>query len=277
MSQPAGVRLDQVAIVLHQPQIPENIGAAARAIRNMGLGELIVVAPKSLDMRRIKMMATRTGEAVVDRMTVYDDLPTALGPFGYVVCTTARLGGQRRAVLTPEALAREIAPVSDNNRVAIVFGPEDRGLANADIRYAHSLVNIPTAGLASLNLAQAVMVVCYELHKATRPEKAPFVPRLANRFELDAMYAQLADVLVRISYINPENPEYWVNNLRRFFNRFPLRAKEVAIIRGICRQIDWYGRKSHADGLRAGRAEAESISPAEAPPPADHPQTEEHS
>ena len=270
MTRPAGVRLDRVAIVLHQPQIPENIGAAARAIRNMGLGELIVVAPKSLDMRRIRMMATRTGEAVISAMTVHDDLPTALGPFGYVACTTARLGGQRQTVLTPEALAREIAPVSENNRVAIVFGPEDRGLANADIRYAHSLVNIPTAELASLNLAQAVMVVCYELQKATRPEKPPFVPRLASRFELDAMYAQLADVLVRISYINPENPEYWINNLRRFFNRYPLRAKEVAIIRGICRQIDWYGRKSHADGVRAERAEADDGHPV------NHSQKEEH-
>jgi tRNA/rRNA methyltransferase len=62
------------------------------------------------------------------------------------------------------------------------------------------------------------------------------------------MYEQLKDILVRISYINPENPDYWINNLRRFFSRLPLRAKEVSIIRGICRQIDWYGKKCYKDG-----------------------------
>jgi tRNA/rRNA methyltransferase len=246
-----GVRLDHIAIVLHRPQIPENIGAAARAMQNMGLRRLIVVAPENFEMARMRMMATHGGIGIVESMERRDDLPTALGPFNFVACTTARLGGQRRTVCSPAELARQLIPLSRENHIAIVFGPEDRGLSNEDIRYSHYLVNIPTAEFSSLNLAQAVMVVCYELFKAETREKSPFVPRLANRFELDAMYAQLADILVRISYINPENPEYWVNNLRRFFNRYPLRAKEVAIIRGICRQIDWYGNKRYNDGLEA--------------------------
>ncbi len=260
-----GVRLENVAIVLHRPQIPENIGAAARAMRNMGLRRLIVVAPENFEMRRVRMMATHGGLEIVDAMERQDDLTTALGPFNFVVCTTARLGGQRQTVVSPADLARTLIPLSRENRIAIVFGPEDRGLSNADIRYSHYLVNIPTAEFSSLNLAQAVMVVGYELFKAQLPEKSAFVPRLANRFELDAMYAQLADILVRISYINPENPEYWVNNLRRFFNRYPLRAKEVAIIRGVCRQIDWYGRKCYRDGVDSA---AEST-------PEDRPRKEE--
>lgn len=247
------IRRENIAIVLHRPQIPENIGAAARAMRNMGLRRLIVVAPENFDMARVRMMATQGGLEIVEAMERQDDLPTALGPFNFVACTTARLGGQRQTIISPADLAQQLIPVSQENRIAVVFGPEDRGLSNEDIRYSHYLVNIPTAEFSSLNLAQAVIVVCYELFKAQRREKTPFVPRLANRFELDAMYAQLADVLVRISYINPENPEYWINNLRRFFNRYPLRAKEVAIIRGICRQIDWYGKKCYKDGGDKGR------------------------
>jgi len=138
--------------------------------------------------------------------------------------------------------------VSERNRVALLFGPEDRGLTNEDIRHCHILVNIPTAGFSSLNLAQAVMVLCYEVFTASLEGKTDFVPRLATCNELEQMYRHLKEILVRISYINPENPDYWINGLRRFFNRLPLRAKEVNMIRGMCRQIDWYGRKSFEDG-----------------------------
>ena len=92
------------------------------------------------------------------------------------------------------------------------------------------------------------MVLCYSLYTATMDTKQEFAQRLANRHELDGMYEQLKDILVRISYINPENHDYWMNKLRLFFNRLNLRAREVSIIRGICRQIDWYGKKCRQDG-----------------------------
>lgn len=246
------VDLDRVAIVLHRPQIPENIGAAARAMKNMGLSRLIVVAPENYDPGRVRMMATHGGLDLVERIEFYEDLKTALAPFGFVACTTARMGSQRKNVRGPEELADQLIGVTENNEVAIVFGPEDRGLSNEDIRFSHCLVNIPTSDFASLNLAQAVLILCYALFRTGSGERKPFVPRLANRFELDAMYKQLADILVRISYINPENPDYWVNSLRQFFGRYHVRAKEVQIIRGICRQIDWYGGKRYRDGLADG-------------------------
>ena len=138
--------------------------------------------------------------------------------------------------------------LSRENTIAIVFGPEDRGLSNEDLRLCHELVNIPTAEFSSLNLAQAVMVICYELYTAGRPSGEPNAPRLATRHELDGMYDQLREILVRINYINPENPDYWMNKIRRFFTRLQLKAGEVSIIRGICRQIDWYGKKCHEEG-----------------------------
>lgn len=249
---PTRIDLSRVAIVLHRPRYPENIGAAARAMCNMGLAQLVVVAPERYEAEKALKLATHGARHIVDRMTTAEDLGTALAAFSFVVGTTARLGGQRRVYRRPEALAEALIPVSANNTIAIVFGPEDRGLSNEDIRLCHALVNIPTADFSSLNLAQAVMILCYELRRAAVAAPAEAVPRLANRFELDAMYDQLRDVLVRISFISHENPEYWMSRIRHFFSRMQLRARDVAILRGICRQIDWYGRKCHEDG-RQGR------------------------
>lgn len=249
---PAKINLANLAIVLHRPRYPENIGAAARAMRNMGLGRLLVVAPERYEAERALKLATHEARDLIDGLEVHDDLARALGEFQFVVGTTARLGGQRRVYSRPEVLARELIPVSRENRVALLFGPEDRGLSNEDIRLCHVLVNIPTADFSSLNLAQAVMILCYELHRAALTEPAAFTPRLATRFELDAMYAQLRDLLVRVSFISHDNPEYWMTRIRQFFTRVQLQARDVAIIRGICRQVDWYGRKCYEDG-RQGR------------------------
>jgi tRNA/rRNA methyltransferase len=253
----AKIDLTHVRVILHRPRYPENIGAAARAACNMGIGRLHIVQPENPVEDRIRMMATHAAGRVVDAMTVYDCLADALEDCHYVVGTTARLGGQRQVVLTPGAMARRLIPLSRENEIAVVFGPEDRGLTNEDLRLCHGLINIPTADFSSLNLAQAVMVVCYELFSAGDKETGPSAPRLATRHELDRMYAQLKDILVRISYINPENPDYWLNHIRHFFTRIQLRAREVSIVRGLCRQVDWYARKNYEDGLREGRRQRE--------------------
>jgi tRNA/rRNA methyltransferase len=245
------VNLANIAIVLVQPNISENIGAAARAICNMGLRRLIVVDPPRCDLTRVCKMATQAALDVVEEMEVFTGLDEALRDFGYVVGTTARLGGQRQVIRDPARLAEMLVPVSAENQVAILFGPEDRGLTNEDLRFCHLVATIPTADFSSLNLAQAVMVVCYELFRCSLETPKEFTPRLANRFELDAMYAQLKDVLMRICFINPANPDYFMNNLRHFGTRMQLRAKEVQIIRGICRQIDWYGKHCLEQGKKS--------------------------
>ena len=247
-------RRDQISIVLLNPRYPENIGAAARAMRNMGVERLIVVDPQNYDIEKVLKLSTHVASDVVENITFYPDLKTALSPFNFVVGTTARLGGQRQVVYSPRKLAETLVSISVENRIAILFGPEDRGLSNEDIRLCHVLVNIPTADFSSLNLAQAVMILCYEIVAAESDDGQGFVPRLAGRHELDGMYEQVKDVLVRISFINSENPDYWMNRLRHFFTRMRLRARDVKIIRGVCRQIDWYGKKCYADGVKAGQA-----------------------
>ncbi len=242
------VKLDNLAVVLHKPRLAENIGAAARAACNMGLSRLVVVQPEDLDEERMLKMATGPSAELIRSLEVYDDVAEALGHFHYIVGTTARLGGPyRQSPLHPRELARELVAISQHNTVALLFGPENWGLTNEELALCHALVTIPTAGFRSLNLAQAVLVMAYEVFLAREETPPRFVPRLANSFELEAMYAELQETLVKINYIGHQNPGLWMMRLRRFFSRHGLRASEVQVVRGICRQIDWYVRRRLED------------------------------
>lgn len=247
-----GVHRDNITIVLHRPRYPENIGSAARAMCNMGFSHLTVVDPGIWDEERIRRLATHAAGSVVDAIQRFDTLETALAPFGHVIGTTARTGGQRPVIKSPEVLSRNLIPLTQTNPVAILFGPEDRGLTNEDLKRCHQLVNIPTIDFTSLNLAQAVMVICYCLAAAVQSDFIAAAPRLAKRIELDQMYVELTKVLVEIGYMNPENPDYWMKRIRRFLTRISLRAGETNIIRGICRQVHRYGAVRYAEGLRDG-------------------------
>jgi tRNA/rRNA methyltransferase len=234
------VNLKNVAIVLVEPKAPENIGAVARAMNNMNMNRLIVVNPANPDRERMAKMATSHSMDILDSMTVSDDLRTALEPFQYIAGTTARVGSMRPALTTPRNLAMELISISQKNDAAILFGPEDKGLSNEHLQFCHTIINIPTSEFSSLNLAQAVMIVCYEIFQAIENKEAAKTHRLANSFELEGMYDHLKAVLTKIGFLNPQNPERWMWNVRRFLSRQPLRPMDVRVIRGICRQIDWY-------------------------------------
>ena len=254
------VCLENVAIVLFRPQIPENIGATARVACNMGLSRLYVVEPSSLDQERMRAMATPAAAHLLDSMAVYDDLLTALGHFQYVVGTTARPGGIRKELQSPREMAVRLIDLSQHNNIALLFGPENFGLTNRELPYCHTLVTIPTGECASLNLAQAVMVLAYELLVA-RTDTPRYEPRLANTRELETMYAMLQETLVKIDFISHQNPEHWMLNVRRLFNRHGLRAREAQVIKGICRQIVWYVRTRLAEGTKDREAGDQGLVP----------------
>lgn len=240
------IKLENIAIVLVEPQIPENIGSVARAMNNMGLKKLIVVNPGNYDISIVMKTATHNSINILEEMEILDNLLDAIGPYNYVVGTTARIGARRPALTTPRKLARDLINLSQENKVAILFGREDWGLTNEQLKYCHTILNIPTANLASINLAQAVMIICYEIYMMNIEEDSVLspIPRLANKFELEGMYEHLKRALIKIGFIDPKNPEHWMLNIRRLLSRYPLQARDVQIIRGICRQIEWYAKQT---------------------------------
>jgi tRNA/rRNA methyltransferase len=209
----------------------------------MGIKHLIIVDPLNCDLTKILRMATHFATNIIENMVLFEDLETALAPFQYVVGTTARVGSRRPTIANPREVAERLVAISQENRIALLFGPEDAGLTNAELGLCHAVVTIPTAEFPSLNLSQALMVLCYEVFMASKSDTTHFTPRLASRRELEAMYAQLREVFVHIDFINPENPDYWMQHIRRFFSRIDMRARDVRMIRGICRQIEWYGSR----------------------------------
>ncbi len=230
------VNLMNIWIVLNETRYPENIGAAARACCNMGITRLAVVCPRRLDRSRILKMATHEASHIVENMLLFGDLKEALSDFNFVVGTTARTGRHRLPTHGPRQLARTVAPISQTNKVALLFGSENSGLTNKHLEMCQAIVTIPTAGFSSINLAQSVMILCYEMFCA-RPETVKSEPKLATLYELEGMYQHLSEMFGAVGLVNPQHPSYWLNMTRRFLGRYHLKSKEVRLIRGLCRQI----------------------------------------
>jgi tRNA/rRNA methyltransferase len=238
---------DHITIVLQGPKYSGNVGSIARSAKNMGIGSIFVVRDTPLVDEEMKQMSTHFAADLVENIRNFNSLGEALAGFQYVVGTTARKGHGRGPLISPREAAQRIADMTQNNEVALLFGPEDTGLSNDDLHYCHAMVTIPTAPqLTSINLSHAVMILCYEIYVARMPAAERFTPHLARSVELEGMYDQVKALLTKIGFLNPENPDYWMMHLRRLFARTHLSSKEVKIIRGICRQIDWYFQNKKA-------------------------------
>jgi tRNA/rRNA methyltransferase len=232
-----------ISIVLYKPKYAGNIGSVARAAKNMGISNIVVVGKSDFDREEMQQRSTHLAADVLDQIQYSERIDEALGEFNYIVGTTARLGKARGPFIAPRAIAKNIADISQKNKVALLFGPEDTGLANEELRLCHAVVTIPTSReFNSLNLSHAVMILCYEIFisASAAAMSAEAAPKLARSSELEGMYGQIKTLLADIEFFNPENPDYWMMHLRRFFGRVSLLSREVKIIRGICRQLAWY-------------------------------------
>ncbi len=243
--------LANAAIVLVRPKFAENVGSAARTAMNMGIGKLILVAPELPERDRMLKLATHNAAHLIDAIERHDDLAAALAPFGWVIGTSARQGKKRSTCKAPRQLMSEVLPRLAENRVALLFGPEDSGLATEELRYCNQVTTIPTADFSSLNLAQAVAILCHELHYGLLEllaggELNP-APRQAEKGELEAMFAHVEEALLAVGFLKNED-DYWMRSIRHFLSRIGLRAKEIKIIRGFCRQLLW------REGERSGAA-----------------------
>jgi tRNA/rRNA methyltransferase len=246
----ARARLENVTIVLKGPKYPGNIGSVARCAKNMGIEKIVVVGGAEYDREEMNRMSTHLAADVVEKIKYHEDLREALAPFRYIVGTTARRGNTnlKRAITDPREMAKTIAPIAEKNEVGLLFGPEDKGLSNSELKYCNALVSIPTSErMSSINLSHSVMILSYEIFTASLGSNSRFTPKLATSAEKEGMYDHIQKLLLKMNYIYPENPDYAMTNIRNLFSRLDLTARDVKIIRGVCRQIDLYGRGKTKD------------------------------
>ncbi|MDP2104981.1 MAG: RNA methyltransferase, partial [Desulfobulbaceae bacterium] len=157
-----------VSIVLVRPKYMENIGSAARAACTMGLGKLVVVGNRPPDLEPALKTATHNAAYLVHGIIYHDTVEAAVAGFSLVVGTTARRGRQRMAMVKAAELAGFVLPALSQGPVALVFGPEDTGLSNLELAWCGLVMTIPTSSrFSSINLAQSVMIACYELYQGT--------------------------------------------------------------------------------------------------------------
>jgi tRNA/rRNA methyltransferase len=239
--------LNHCRVVLVQPRIAGNVGATARIMHNMGLTELVLVAPEvDLSDPRARQQSTQ-GENILDRARVVSDFSDAVADCVLVVGTSARTGGlfRRQSLATPEETMPHLAKaLAADHAVALVFGPEPCGLTNADVTRCHYLIHIPTEpAYPALNLAQAVAICLYELHRAWEKQQSSQAEKresLASFAAQDRMFAQLRTALEEIHFLYGPKADSLMHALRHLLGRANLNNMEVDVLLGLARQIRWY-------------------------------------
>ncbi len=237
--------LDRIRIILVEPAGALNVGSIARVMKNMGLTQLVIVNPKC-DI--LGEEATRMSVHAIDLLEtarIVPDLPTALQGCTRVIATTAR----ERAIPTQLETPRQALPylIDDTQHTALIFGREDSGLTNAELNYAQRYIRIPVGSeYSSLNLAQAVGVCAYELQMSVQntdssiPIPSPPQPTDIAPVELvEGYYQQLEALLLDIGYLLPHTALHRMEKIRRLYNRSQLSPNEVAMLRGMLRQVRW--------------------------------------
>jgi TrmH family RNA methyltransferase len=248
------VGLPNIRVVLVRPLGSANVGAAARAMKNMGVGELTLVRPAVRRYAAAEAMAVHARD-LVRGARVAASVGEAVADCGLVVGTTCRGGPYRAAAEGPEALAPLLLAAAAHAPVGILFGPEDHGLTNDDLRACQRLIAIDTSpAYASLNLAQAVLLVCYELRRAAlagRRAQPGIAPAAAA--DVQRMYDHLQRALLSIGFLHPQNPEHIMFAIRALLGRTALQDHEVRILLGIARQIEWAAGTRTAKSVTGNR------------------------
>jgi tRNA/rRNA methyltransferase len=240
--------LESIRIILVEPAGPLNVGAVARVMKNMGLHQLIVVNPQCDPLGAEARQMAVHGVDILEAAQQVPTLPDALRGCQRAIATTARTR-TLPTVLEPPRLALPWL-LEETVTSALIFGPEDRGLSNTELNYAQRFVCIPSSPeYPSLNLAQAVAVCCYELYASTqelassvkRPNlpSTPYCAETVSWEVLEGFYEHLEAVLLRIGYLYPHTASARMEKFRRLFNRATPTAEEVAMLRGILRQMEW--------------------------------------
>jgi len=228
-------------IVLVEPLYGGNIGSCCRAMNNMGVTDLALVSPqRSVDWREAEVMAVHAADILRSRKT-FATLEESVADCVAVVGTTARRGLYRQHCKSPREWAPELAALSEQGHVAIVFGREDQGLFNEEVAICTHLVQIPSdATYTSLNLAQAVLILCYEIFLVQGKfdpvrEKSTLAPA-RMKTQMMAMWRQY---LLDIGFMDEATADHMMAGIQRIFSRGAVTEDDVNIIMGIARQSGW--------------------------------------
>ncbi|MDP3561400.1 MAG: tRNA (cytosine(32)/uridine(32)-2'-O)-methyltransferase TrmJ [Legionellaceae bacterium] len=238
------MNLDSIRIVLVATSHPGNIGSTARAMKTMGLKRLYLVNPNLSPYRKAHELAAGAFD-ILQEAVVVKSLPEALEGCQLVLATSARPRDIALPGLSPYGSAELIANHSDDTEIAIVFGREHAGLTNEELLQAHYHIQIPSdPNFSSLNLAQAVQVIAYEIRMRLLSPPATVTTKtnrqknlLATADDIERFYTHLENVLIDIDFLKPSNPKKLLQRLRRLFNRTRLERVEISILRGILTQI----------------------------------------
>jgi tRNA/rRNA methyltransferase len=238
-----------VRIVLVGPLYGGNVGSVCRAMANMGLSDLVIVAPaETLNHAEARMMAV-AADSIFEHRREVACLEEAVGDCGMVMGTTVRPGLYRQHVKTPRDWAPAILASASVNPVALVFGRENSGLTNEELAICTNLIQIPSSPeYPSLNLAQAVMVCCYELFVASSAFEAPVEksPECPTRTR-EHMFTMWRAMLLDIGFMNLQQADHMMLGIRRIFSRTPLTTDDVNILMGVARQMEWKSRNPKGD------------------------------
>jgi TrmH family RNA methyltransferase len=234
-------RLENVCVVLYEPQDPINIAATIRAMKNMGASRLRLVRPVAYDPFRLVGVAHDTQE-IIEAIEHFDDLAPAIADCVRVAGFTARRRAAKREILDPRQAAADLLGFAESGNVALLYGREDKGLPNDALDQAHTVVTIPTTEHASLNLAQAVLIGLYELHvasaDATRrlaPPRKAADPPTSEKFEM--LYADAHRALSEIAFFKTRNDEHVMRSLRAMIFRAAPDGREVDLLRAMSIEV----------------------------------------
>jgi len=234
--------LSRIVVVLDHPKDVVNIAGVARVMMNFGLSQLRLVEPDDFDTWRIHGIAHRS-QAITERVTIHASLDEALSDAVFVVGTTARGRTAGRSYTRPREVAAQIASRAEDGTVAIVFGREDRGLMNDALDRCHAVTIIPTdPEYSSLNLAQAALVLAYEVFLAVDSGQEPLprgrrATRPPTQEELEETFAALAEGLHRIDFYKARKPEAVMRTLRTIISRAEPDLREAKLIAAIGHEI----------------------------------------
>lgn len=234
---------ENISVVLVETHEPGNLGSVARAMANMGLSRLKLVNPCNRTARQCRMMAVSAFD-LIENASVFPSLVEAIADEQVVVGTTSSRGRSQKVRLYPP---REVAPIvwefAESQKVALVFGPERRGLSEDDLALCQYLVTIPASeDLPTLNLAQAVLILAYEIW-TFKPVNLQFRLPLAEESVKEQMFQHMEEVLIQIGFLSQDNPGHIMRSIRRLLSRAELTDRDVKIMRGIMSQMEWFARE----------------------------------